>query len=133
MAALAAEVGSQRSRTGDRSAEAGGQKPETRTETAEESVEESAAVATAASTEPTEPMRGEGAPPPPDDEGYVWPEGAAPTEASPAEAEPLPDAPLPKMDELVERLSPAVRETLDELFRVKFVGVRRVPKQVLKS
>ncbi len=40
---------------------------------------------------------------------------------------------LPPLDELVKRLSPEVRETLDDLFRAKFIAVRRVPKQVLKG
>ncbi len=40
---------------------------------------------------------------------------------------------LPPLAELVNRLSPAVRETLDDLFRVKFTAVRRVPKSVLKG
>lgn len=40
---------------------------------------------------------------------------------------------LPSIDELVNRLPETVRTTLEELFRVKFTGVRRVPKAVLKS
>jgi hypothetical protein len=40
---------------------------------------------------------------------------------------------LPPLADLVNRLSPAVRETLDDLFRVKFTTVRRVPKSVLKA
>ncbi len=40
---------------------------------------------------------------------------------------------MPPLAELISRLSPAVRETLDELFRVKFTTVRRVPKSVLKD
>jgi hypothetical protein len=39
---------------------------------------------------------------------------------------------LPPLADLVSRLSPEVRETLDDLFRVKFTSVRRVPKSVLK-
>jgi hypothetical protein len=38
---------------------------------------------------------------------------------------------LPSLDALVKRLSPEVRETLDDLFRAKFVSVRRVPKKAL--
>jgi hypothetical protein len=41
--------------------------------------------------------------------------------------------PLPKLDELVRRIPAEVRETLDDLFRAKFVTVRRVPKKALKS
>jgi len=33
---------------------------------------------------------------------------------------------LPPLDELVGRIPPAVREALDDLFRAKFTGVRRV-------
>ena len=40
---------------------------------------------------------------------------------------------LPPLDELVKRLSPEVRETLDDLFRAKFITVRRVPKKALKT
>ena len=40
---------------------------------------------------------------------------------------------LPPLEELVNRLSPEVRETLDDLFRAKFTAVRRVPKTALKS
>jgi hypothetical protein len=40
---------------------------------------------------------------------------------------------LPPLDELLKRLSPEVRETLDDLFRAKFIAVRRVPKKALKG
>jgi hypothetical protein len=40
---------------------------------------------------------------------------------------------LPPLDELVKRIPPEVRETLDELFRVKFTGVKRVPQNALKG
>ena len=40
---------------------------------------------------------------------------------------------LPALAELMKRLAPEVRETLDDLFRAKFTGVRRVPKQCLKT
>jgi hypothetical protein len=40
---------------------------------------------------------------------------------------------LPPLDELVKRLSPEVRVTLDDLFRAKFTTVRRVPKKALKG
>lgn len=39
---------------------------------------------------------------------------------------------LPSLDELVKRLSPEVRETLDDLFRAKFTTVRRMPVKALK-
>jgi len=40
---------------------------------------------------------------------------------------------LPPLADLVKRLSPEVRETLDDLFRAKFTTVRRVPEKVLKA
>jgi hypothetical protein len=40
---------------------------------------------------------------------------------------------LPPLDAMVKRLSPDVREMLDDLFRAKFVTVRRVPKKALKT
>lgn len=40
---------------------------------------------------------------------------------------------LPSLEELVKRLSPEVRESLDDLFRAKFTTVRRVPKKALKG
>ena len=40
---------------------------------------------------------------------------------------------LPPLDELVKRLPPEVRGVLDDLFRVKFVRVVRVPQKALKD
>ncbi len=40
---------------------------------------------------------------------------------------------LPKLSELVERIPPETRELLDELFRARFVAVKRVPKKALKG
>lgn len=40
---------------------------------------------------------------------------------------------LPSLESLVDRLSPEVRETLDDLFRAKFTAVRRVPKKAFKA
>lgn len=42
-------------------------------------------------------------------------------------------AALPKLDDLVNRIPSDVRETLDELFRARFVAVRRVPRKLLKK
>ncbi len=39
---------------------------------------------------------------------------------------------LPKLDELVNRIPAETRELLDELFRARFVAVRRVKKKDLK-
>jgi hypothetical protein len=41
--------------------------------------------------------------------------------------------PLPAMADLMKRLPPGVKETLDELFRAKFTVVRRVPRKALKT
>lgn len=41
--------------------------------------------------------------------------------------------PLPPMADLVKRLSPEIRETLDELFRAKFTTVRKTPKKWFKE
>ncbi len=40
---------------------------------------------------------------------------------------------LPDLDDLVARLPGEVRETLDELFRARFVKVRKLPKKVFES
>lgn len=50
-------------------------------------------------------------------------------EAAPEE----PKADLPPMDELVQRIPAPARELLEELFRARFVTVRRMPKSALKS
>jgi hypothetical protein len=39
---------------------------------------------------------------------------------------------LPKLDELVARIPTGVREALEDLFRARFVAVKRVPKKALK-
>jgi len=54
------------------------------------------------------------------------PKPLPPTEA---EAE---KGPLPPLDELVQRIPSEVREILEELFRVKFTNVQRVPAKHLK-
>jgi hypothetical protein len=40
---------------------------------------------------------------------------------------------LPPLDDLVARIPAEVRAVIDELFRAKFVAVRRMPKEALKS
>ena len=40
---------------------------------------------------------------------------------------------LPTMEELVKRIPAESRELLDELFRAKFTGVKRVPAKALKA
>lgn len=39
---------------------------------------------------------------------------------------------LPPLNELVEKIPTEVREVLEDLFRAKFVTVKRFPKKVLK-
>jgi hypothetical protein len=41
--------------------------------------------------------------------------------------------PLPELDALVARLPAEVRETLDELFRARFVSVKRLPSRAFAS
>ncbi|GAB1488222.1 hypothetical protein MASR2M8_06670 [Opitutaceae bacterium] len=40
---------------------------------------------------------------------------------------------LPPLDELVKRIPPNVRDALDELFRARFTGVRKIPADALKT
>jgi len=57
------------------------------------------------------------------------PEGAAAVVLAAPVAESNPTeklAPLPPLEELIQRVPPAVREALDDLFRAKFTSVRRV-------
>ncbi|MBC8010919.1 MAG: hypothetical protein H7067_12580 [Burkholderiales bacterium] len=42
-------------------------------------------------------------------------------------------APLPELDALVARLPAEVRDTLDELFRARFVSVKKLPKKVFRA
>lgn len=37
--------------------------------------------------------------------------------------------PLPELDDLVARLPAEVRDTLDELFRTRFVSVKKLPRK----
>ena len=136
----ALEVGDQKSEVGYRKPMVGESKPETRSQKPEVSVDpsedvgEDAEVAT--KTEPNLAAEATVAPPPSDDEGYNWPEGSevaseavAPTTATPEVA----NAPLPSLDDLVKRIPADVRETLEDLFRVKFVAVKRIAPSSLKS
>lgn len=53
-------------------------------------------------------------------------------EAREEEEEGEPAGPLPALDELVARIPQSTRALIDELFRAKFVGVRRIPAKALK-
>lgn len=87
---------------------------------------------------------------PPSESINVWPDEAAEAafiSESRGRGEPAPapvamatavrdeasDQPLPQLDELVQRIPSETRELLDELFRAKFVTVRRVPQDALKA
>lgn len=61
------------------------------------------------------------------------PVSSAPRAAANGNSEAEPAGPLPPLDDLVQRIPPATRELIDELFRAKFVTVKRVPKSALKS
>jgi hypothetical protein len=65
------------------------------------------------------------------EQGYSAP--TTPNRAAAAEAEPDDKASLPPLDELVQRIPPATRQLMDELFRANFVTVKRVPKSALKN
>ena len=58
--------------------------------------------------------------------------GEAPVRRAAAAAADEAPVRLPPLDELVKRIPPQVRETLDDLFRARFTGVRRVPAEALK-
>ncbi|MBL9188623.1 MAG: hypothetical protein JNK23_14165 [Opitutaceae bacterium] len=47
--------------------------------------------------------------------------------------EPSEGKPLPPLEELVQRIPDEVRETLEDLFRARFVAVRRIPGKALKE
>jgi hypothetical protein len=59
-------------------------------------------------------------------------ETIAPRSTTSETEEPEPKA-LPQLEELVNRIPAEVRDTLEDLFRAKFVRVQRVPKRLLKS
>jgi hypothetical protein len=48
------------------------------------------------------------------------------------QAKPTSEAPLPSLEVMVDRIPSGVREALDDLFRVKFVGVQRIPASALQ-
>jgi hypothetical protein len=64
------------------------------------------------------------------EQGYAAPTPAA---AKPAAPDPDEKAPLPPLEDLVNRIPAQTRELMDELFRAKFVTVKRVPKSALKN
>jgi hypothetical protein len=66
-------------------------------------------------------------------EQRAQPAPATPSGRAAAVEEPEDRAPLPPLDELVNRVPPAARDLLEELFRAKFVTVKRVPRSALKG
>ena len=60
-------------------------------------------------------------------------EPVAATLAAKVEVDEADKKPLPPLDSLVQQIPAEVRETLDELFRAKFITVKRVPSTALKS
>ena len=67
------------------------------------------------------------------EQGYSAPSGGRGTNgtSSGASDEPEDKTPLPPLDELVNRIPAATRQLMDELFRARFVTVKRVPKSAL--
>lgn len=67
------------------------------------------------------------------EQGFTAP-AAAPRGARSDAAEDEADAKaaLPPLDDLVNRIPPATRQLMDELFRAKFITVKRIPKSALK-
>lgn len=59
-------------------------------------------------------------------------ETVVPTRAVEEVVEPADTKPLPALNDLVNRIPPDVRETLEDLFRARFVTVKRVPAKALK-
>lgn len=53
--------------------------------------------------------------------------------AAEVEEETTAKKPLPPLDQLVNQIPAEVREVLEDLFRARFVSVKRFPKKALKS
>jgi hypothetical protein len=96
----------------------------------------------------TEPTAANGIAALPADETAPWPgstdeasfladqrvQGIVPPVATAGSAsEPTDLSPLPSLEELVQRIPAEARAALDDLFRAKFSGVRRVSKKSLKT
>jgi hypothetical protein len=60
-------------------------------------------------------------------------ESPAPVKVREETAEETDSKALPPLNELVDRIPAEVREVLDDLFRVKFTTVRRIPGKALKD
>jgi hypothetical protein len=64
--------------------------------------------------------------------GEVVAPPAAAGDAAEAADETEPKGALPPLDELVNKIPAEVRDTLEDLFRARFVTVKRMPKKALK-
>lgn len=64
------------------------------------------------------------------EQGYSSPAPARPTAATEDTSD---KKPLPPLDDLVNRIPPATRQLMDDLFRAKFITVKRVPASALKN
>ena len=60
-------------------------------------------------------------------------EVVAPAKAKEDVADDVDTKALPSLDTLVQRIPANVRESLEDLFRARFVSVKRVPKKALKT
>lgn len=58
---------------------------------------------------------------------------APPPEPKPAAEEETDSKALPALKDLVDRIPAETRQLMDELFRARFVTVRRLPKKALKD
>lgn len=65
-------------------------------------------------------------------EGESGPETGAPIRAAGMD-EAAESAPLPPMEDLIGRIPASAREMIEELFRARFVTVKRMPKAILKG
>lgn len=86
-------------------------------------------------------LEDEGAPagPNPDEEAALRAEGNGDLDVMPValrpepeEQEPAPKGELPALEDLIKRIPGEVLDTMEELFRAKFVKVERVAKKHLK-
>lgn len=155
MAAAIAEIVEQRKALGIISSVAVVTKPVSasgRDRARETDAESDAEVATMPRAETDAAMADASASAPFDEDGPVWPSDASeaaflgeeksvPRDVPRAGAQTLRQVaaeaeaalgPLPSLDALIARIPAQARETLEDLFRVKFSGVRRVAKDVLK-
>jgi hypothetical protein len=64
-------------------------------------------------------------------QGDVAPVAGSPAEADDEDAKEPGE--LPPLDDLVNRIPAETRQLMDELFRARFVTVKRVPKSALKN